>query len=254
MCTISSRPRKPSRSCSKSTAACSRRWPRRPRWLRLRPVPSIGSIGESKWLMRVSAVIRMKALTDQDSDAVQMSFPAYVHGMLKTEAFAGVIRPDEENAKVVFRVPAERKPEQSRAGTSVLADFGRCPGRRPPLSRRLPLRLHRTDAEPVLADGHHSKSIDQPGPGPEGNSTKAHEPEYPANRRCSRARQGLEGLRTQSSVRPVRGFQDGRRGCAATGRHAAFRRRLGVVLRLWRTCLAAHDRLGRAWSASGPRQ
>ena len=43
-----------------------------------------------------------------------MSFPAYVHGMLKMEAFAGAIRPDQEKAQVVFRVPAERKPEQSR--------------------------------------------------------------------------------------------------------------------------------------------
>ena len=56
----------------------------------------------------------MKALTDEESDAAQMTFPAYVHGMLKTEAFAGAIRPDQEKAQVVLRVPADRKPEQSR--------------------------------------------------------------------------------------------------------------------------------------------
>ena len=50
----------------------------------------------------------MKALTDEESDAAQMTFPAYVHGMLKMEAFAGTIRPDQEAAKVVLRVPAER--------------------------------------------------------------------------------------------------------------------------------------------------
>ncbi len=60
------------------------------------------------------AVIRMKALTDEESDAAQMSFPAYVHGMLKMEAFAGALRPDEQKAQVVLRVPSERKPEQSR--------------------------------------------------------------------------------------------------------------------------------------------
>ena len=60
------------------------------------------------------AVIRMKALTDEESDAAQMSFPAYVHGMLKTEAFAGSIRPDEQKAQVVLRVPSERKADQSR--------------------------------------------------------------------------------------------------------------------------------------------
>jgi alpha-2-macroglobulin len=77
-----------------------------------------GSEHRVDWRVKVAhegqAVIRMKALTDEDSDAAQMTFPAYVHGMLKTEAFAGVIRPDQQEAKVVIRVPAERKPDQSR--------------------------------------------------------------------------------------------------------------------------------------------
>ena len=70
------------------------------------------------WRVKVAhegqAVIRMKALTNEDSDAAQMSFPAYVHGMLKTEAVAGAIRPNQEKAQVVLRVPAERKPDLSR--------------------------------------------------------------------------------------------------------------------------------------------
>jgi uncharacterized protein YfaS (alpha-2-macroglobulin family) len=77
-----------------------------------------GSEHRVDWRVKVAhegqAVIRMKALTDEESDAAQMSFPAYVHGMLKTESFAGTIRPDQETAKVMLRVPAERKPEQSR--------------------------------------------------------------------------------------------------------------------------------------------
>ena len=77
-----------------------------------------GSEHRVDWRVKVAhegqAVIRMKALTDEESDAAQMTFPAYVHGMLKTEAFAGTIRPDQETAKVTLRVPAERKPEQSR--------------------------------------------------------------------------------------------------------------------------------------------
>ena len=56
----------------------------------------------------------MKALTDEESDAAQMSFPAYVHGMLKMEAFSGTIRPDQQKAQVAVRVPSERKPDQSR--------------------------------------------------------------------------------------------------------------------------------------------
>lgn len=70
------------------------------------------------WRVKVAhegqAVIRMKALTDEESDAAQMTFPSYVHGMLKTESFAGSIRPDKDQAQVVVRVPAERKPDQSR--------------------------------------------------------------------------------------------------------------------------------------------
>jgi uncharacterized protein YfaS (alpha-2-macroglobulin family) len=70
------------------------------------------------WRVKVAhegqAVVRMKAICDEDSDAAQMSFPAYVHGMLKTEAVAGSIRPGQEKAELTLRVPAERKPEQSR--------------------------------------------------------------------------------------------------------------------------------------------
>jgi uncharacterized protein YfaS (alpha-2-macroglobulin family) len=60
------------------------------------------------------AVVRMKALTDEESDAAQMTFPAYVHGMLKQEAVAGSIRPDQKKAEVALRVPAERRPDQTR--------------------------------------------------------------------------------------------------------------------------------------------
>src|SRR6185312_169263 len=77
-----------------------------------------GSESRVDWRVKVAhegqAVIRMKALTDEESDAAQMTFPAYVHGMLKTEALVGAIRPDQETGKIVLRVPAERKPEQSR--------------------------------------------------------------------------------------------------------------------------------------------
>jgi uncharacterized protein YfaS (alpha-2-macroglobulin family) len=77
-----------------------------------------GSEHRVDWRVKVAhegqAVVRMKALTDEESDAAQMTFPAFVHGMLKTEAFAGAIRPDQEQAQVVLRVPDERNPDQSR--------------------------------------------------------------------------------------------------------------------------------------------
>lgn len=70
------------------------------------------------WRVKVTgegtAVVRMSALTDEESDAMQMSFPAYVHGMLKTESFTGVIKPEENGGEFTFTVPAERRPEQTR--------------------------------------------------------------------------------------------------------------------------------------------
>ena len=58
--------------------------------------------GEQRVDWRVKAVregtatIRMSALTDEESDAVEMSFPVYVHGMLKTESYSGALRPDDK--------------------------------------------------------------------------------------------------------------------------------------------------------------
>ncbi len=69
------------------------------------------------WRVKVvregQAVVRMKALSDEESDAVEMRFPAYVHGMLKTDSFCGVIRPEGRNATVTITVPKERRVEQS---------------------------------------------------------------------------------------------------------------------------------------------
>jgi len=76
--------------------------------------------GEDKrvdWRVRAirpgTAVVRVRAITDEESDATQMSFPAYVHGMLKTESWSGALRPGQDRAQVVVRVPQERLPEQT---------------------------------------------------------------------------------------------------------------------------------------------
>ncbi len=80
----------------------------------------IDSQGEARvdWKVRAvregEAVIRMKALTDEESDAMEMAFPVYVHGMLKTESFSGVIRPEGTKASITLRVPQERRIEQTR--------------------------------------------------------------------------------------------------------------------------------------------
>ena len=58
-------------------------------------------------------LVKMKALTDEESDAMQMKLPSYVHGMLKMESWAGTVRPDKQTGKVAFVVPKERRVEQS---------------------------------------------------------------------------------------------------------------------------------------------
>src|SRR4029077_6801444 len=69
----------------------------------------IAAGGEKRvdWRVKVTgegqATVRMKAVTDEESDAMQMSFPCQVHGMLKMESFSGVIRPEQDSGKVSLR-------------------------------------------------------------------------------------------------------------------------------------------------------
>jgi uncharacterized protein YfaS (alpha-2-macroglobulin family) len=60
------------------------------------------------------AVLRMIARTDEESDAVQMKFPVYVHGMLKMDSYSGSLRPDDEAGSFDITVPSERRAEQTR--------------------------------------------------------------------------------------------------------------------------------------------
>lgn len=70
------------------------------------------------WRIRIDQpgeiIVRMKALTDAESDAMQQQFPVYVHGMSKVESFAGVIRPDKESSGFTVKIPAERRINESR--------------------------------------------------------------------------------------------------------------------------------------------
>ena len=61
------------------------------------------------------AAVKMEALTDEESDAMQMGFPVRVHGMEKTVSKTGMLRPDGPGvAELTLDVPAERRPEASR--------------------------------------------------------------------------------------------------------------------------------------------
>jgi uncharacterized protein YfaS (alpha-2-macroglobulin family) len=80
----------------------------------------IPSNGEKRvdWRVKVvnegEAVVRMKAITDEDADAMEMRFPCFVHGMLKMESYTGVIRPEKDRATVAFNVPLERRINETR--------------------------------------------------------------------------------------------------------------------------------------------
>jgi uncharacterized protein YfaS (alpha-2-macroglobulin family) len=70
------------------------------------------------WRVKVTsegqAIVRMKAVSDEDSDAMQMSFPCFVHGVLKMDSYSGVIRPEKNSATVTMTVPKERRINESR--------------------------------------------------------------------------------------------------------------------------------------------
>ena len=173
------------------------------------------------WRVKVAhegqAVIRMKALTDEESDAAQMTFPAYVHGMLKMEAVAGAIRPDQDKAQVVLRVPEERRPELSRLEVRYS----------PTLAGAL------VDALPYLADYPYGcteqtlnrflpavitqKVLINLGVDPEGDPRQANQPQRPGAGRCAGAGQAVEGLRAQPGLRPGRSRENGLRGHRTPG-------------------------------------
>ncbi|UCD31428.1 MAG: hypothetical protein JSV38_11600, partial [Desulfobacterales bacterium] len=80
----------------------------------------IAAGGEKRvdWRVKVvregMAVIRMKALTDEESDAMEMTFPVYVHGADKMVAWSGFIRPDSTAETFVIDVPEDRRIDSSR--------------------------------------------------------------------------------------------------------------------------------------------
>ena len=79
----------------------------------------IDANGEKRvdWRVKVlkegEALVRMKALTDEESDAMQMRFPVYVHGMVKQVPKTGVIRADQNQAQIKLSVPAARRVKQA---------------------------------------------------------------------------------------------------------------------------------------------
>jgi uncharacterized protein YfaS (alpha-2-macroglobulin family) len=80
----------------------------------------IAAHGETRFDWRVKVVkageakIRVKALAQDDADAMEMTFPVLVHGIQKTDTWSMAVRPDGESAKISITVPEERRPETTR--------------------------------------------------------------------------------------------------------------------------------------------
>ena len=76
--------------------------------------------GEARvdWKCRVNqpgeVTVRMLALSDAESDAMEMKFPVKVHGFLKMESFAGTVRPGEKSSLVNVVVPADRQVDKTQ--------------------------------------------------------------------------------------------------------------------------------------------
>ena len=124
----------------------------------------VGADGEQRidWRVKVlregEVEVRMKALTDEESDAVEMSYPVFVHGMLKTESFSGVLRPRRAGCCIGLhcagRAPCRAKP----AADTLLADDCGGDDGCPALPGGVSLWLHRANAEPVCPHGDHPEN------------------------------------------------------------------------------------------------
>lgn len=60
-----------------------------------------------------TAKIRVKALAQGDSDAMELALPVHVHGMLRTESWSLALRGDQGSGKIEFTVPEQRRADET---------------------------------------------------------------------------------------------------------------------------------------------
>ncbi|MDD4097700.1 MAG: alpha-2-macroglobulin family protein, partial [Lentisphaeria bacterium] len=81
-------------------------------------VIAAGAEARADWRVKAvregEAVVRMFALAQAESDAMEQRFPVKVHGIDKTVAATGFLRPEQTSAQVKLVIPAERRPETTR--------------------------------------------------------------------------------------------------------------------------------------------
>ncbi len=77
-----------------------------------------GAEARVDWRVRVArtgtAVVRMVARSDEESDALEMRSPVHEHGILKTDSISGAVRPEADGASFALEVPALRRVNDSR--------------------------------------------------------------------------------------------------------------------------------------------
>ena len=67
----------------------------------------------AKVLREGEAKIRVQALGQADADAMELTLPVHVHGMLRTESQSLALRHDQVSGKIEFIVPEQRRPEDT---------------------------------------------------------------------------------------------------------------------------------------------
>ena len=209
------------------------------------------------WRVKVAqegeAVVRMKALTDEESDAVEQKFPVYVHGALKTDSFSGVVRSGDKSGAIDFSVPAQRRQGDSRFEVRYSPTLGGAMVDALPylssypygcteqtLNRFLPTVVTQRI---LLRMGLDLKKIAE-------KQTNLNAQEIGDDR----ARAAQWKRYDHNPVFDNDEVQRMVKGRAAAGRDATERRRLGLVFRFRRAVVSAHDGSGRAGFASSQGQ
>ena len=67
-----------------------------------------------KVLKEGMADIQMSALTNEESDAVEMKYPVFVHGIDKMESFSGVVSSEQNSSSIDIKIPDQIRKETSR--------------------------------------------------------------------------------------------------------------------------------------------
>ena len=173
--------------------------------------------------------IAAQVVAQADQDALEMTFPVleWGHDKILTR---GAVLENDATAELAFKIPAERRVETTALELGAPAEPRADAARRPPLPRRLPLRVHRADHEPVHPGGDRREGARRRRRDARGHRGRA--------RRRRRSSASATTARVLSSAELQNAVRGGHRAARVD---AARRRRLRLVE--GRPLLAVPDRL-----------